>query len=40
MRGMVNQIALWTDIPVSMGIARIKTLAKIASQFAKLTALG
>ena len=35
MRGMVNQIALWTDIPVSVGIARTKTLAKIASKFAK-----
>ena len=35
MRGMVKQIALWTDIPVSVGIARTKTLAKIASKFAK-----
>ena len=35
MRGMVNQIALWTDIPVSVGIAKTKTLAKIASKFAK-----
>ena len=35
MRGMVRQIALWTDIPVSVGIARTKTLAKIASKFAK-----
>ena len=35
MRGMVNQIALWTDIPVSVGIAGTKTLAKIASKFAK-----
>ena len=33
-------IALWTDIPVRVGIARTKTLAKIASKFAKLTALG
>ena len=35
MRGMVRQIALWTDIPVSVGIARTKTLAKGASKFAK-----
>ena len=35
MHGMVNQIALWTDIPVSVGIAKTKTLAKIASKFAK-----
>ena len=35
MRGMVRQIALWTDIPVSVGIARTKTLAKVASKFAK-----
>ena len=35
MRGMVKQIALCTDIPVSVGIARTKTLAKIASKFAK-----
>ena len=35
MREMVNQIALWTDIPVSVGIAGTKTLAKIASKFAK-----
>ena len=35
MRGMVKQIVLWTDIPVSVGIARTKTLAKIASKFAK-----
>lgn len=34
-RGMVSQIALWTDIPVSVGIAKTKTLAKIASKFAK-----
>lgn len=35
MRGMVRQIGLWTDIPVSVGIARTKTLAKVASKFAK-----
>lgn len=35
MRDMVEQIALWTDIPVSVGIARTKTLAKVASKFAK-----
>ena len=35
MRGMVRQIALWTDIPVSVGIAHTKTLAKVASKFAK-----
>lgn len=35
MRGMVEQIALWTDIPVSVGIAKTKTLAKVASKFAK-----
>ena len=35
MRGMVERIRLWTDIPVSVGIARTKTLAKIASKFAK-----
>lgn len=35
MRGMVERIRLWTDIPVSVGIARTKTLAKVASKFAK-----
>lgn len=35
MRGMVEKIRLWTDIPVSVGIARTKTLAKVASRFAK-----
>ena len=35
MREMVGRIALCTDIPVSVGIARTKTLAKIASKFAK-----
>ncbi|MCQ2144354.1 MAG: Y-family DNA polymerase [Bacteroidales bacterium] len=35
MREMVQRIKLWTDIPVSVGIARTKTLAKVASKFAK-----
>ena len=35
MRGMVRQIALWTDIPVSVGIAQTKTLAKVASKVGK-----
>lgn len=35
MRGMVERIRLWTDIPVSVGIAPTKTLAKIGSKFAK-----
>ena len=35
MRDMVERIRLWTDIPVSVGIARTKTLAKVASKFAK-----
>lgn len=35
MRGMVQKIRLWTDIPVSVGIAKTKTLAKVASKFAK-----
>ena len=35
MRGMVRRIALWTDIPVSVGIAKTKTLAKVASKYAK-----
>lgn len=35
MREMVEKIRLWTDIPVSVGIARTKTLAKVASRFAK-----
>lgn len=35
MRDMVKKIKLWTDIPVSVGIARTKTLAKVASKFAK-----
>lgn len=35
MKEIVRRIALWTDIPVSVGIARTKTLAKVASKFAK-----
>lgn len=35
MRDMVQKIKLWTDIPVSVGIAHTKTLAKVASKFAK-----
>lgn len=35
MREVVKRIALWTDIPVSVGIAPTKTLAKIGSKFAK-----
>lgn len=35
MRGMIRKIALYTDIPVSIGIAPTKTLAKVASKFAK-----
>ncbi len=35
MRGIVEKIALYTDIPVSVGIAPTKTLAKIGSLFAK-----
>lgn len=35
MRGMAERIRLWTDIPVSIGIAPTKTLAKIGSKFAK-----
>lgn len=35
MRGMADRIRLWTDIPVSIGIAQSKTLAKIGSKFAK-----
>ena len=35
MREMVETIRLWTDIPVSVGIAPSKTLAKVASKFAK-----
>jgi len=35
MRGVANKIKLWTDIPVSVGIAPTKTLAKMGSKFAK-----
>ena len=35
MRGMARKIALCTDIPVSVGIAPTKTLAKVGSLFAK-----
>lgn len=35
MRGMAGRIKLWTDIPVSIGIAPSKTLAKVGSMFAK-----
>lgn len=35
MRGVADRIRLWTDIPVSVGIAPTKTLAKIGSKFAK-----
>lgn len=35
MRGMAERIHTWTDIPVSVGVAPTKTLAKIGSKFAK-----
>ncbi len=35
MRNTANKIKLWTDIPVSVGIAPTKTLAKVANKFAK-----
>ncbi len=35
MREVSKRIGLWTDIPVSVGIAPTKTLAKIGSKFAK-----
>lgn len=35
MRGIAQKIKLWTDIPVSVGIAPSKTLAKMGSKFAK-----
>lgn len=35
MRDIVKRIALWTDIPVSVGVAPSKTLAKVGSKFAK-----
>lgn len=35
MRGIVERIRLWTDIPTSVGIASTKTLAKVAAWYAK-----
>lgn len=35
MRSVADRIKLWTDIPVSVGVAPTKTLAKIGSKFAK-----
>ncbi len=35
MRSVAEKIALWTDIPVSIGVAPTRTLAKIGSKFAK-----
>lgn len=35
MRGVADRIRLWTDVPVSIGIAPTKTLAKMGSKFAK-----
>lgn len=35
MRSVADKIRLWTDIPVSVGIAPTKTLAKVANKFAK-----
>lgn len=35
MRNTSERILLWTDIPVSIGIAPSKTLAKVGSRFAK-----
>ena len=35
MRGVADRIKLWTDVPVSVGIAPTKTLAKVANKFAK-----
>ena len=35
MRGIAHKIKLWTDIPVSVGIAPTKALAKMESKFAK-----
>ena len=35
MRDTAHKIKLWTDIPVSVGIAPTKTLAKVANKFAK-----
>lgn len=35
MRDLAQRIRLWTDIPVSVGVAPTKTLAKIGSKYAK-----
>lgn len=35
MRGVADRIRLWTDIPMSVGVAPTKTLAKMGSKFAK-----
>ena len=35
MRSVAQKIKLWTDIPVSVGVAPTKTLAKMGSKFAK-----
>ena len=35
MREVADRVRLWTDIPVSVGIAPSKTIAKIGSKFAK-----
>lgn len=35
MREIAQKIKLWTDIPVSVGVAPTKTLAKMGSKFAK-----
>ena len=35
MRDIADRIKLWTDIPVSVGVAPSKTLAKMGSKFAK-----
>lgn len=35
MRSVAERIELWTDIPVSVGIAPTKTLAKMSGKFAK-----
>lgn len=35
MRGVAERVLLWTGVPVSVGIAPTKTLAKMCSKFAK-----
>lgn len=35
MRGLADKIRTWTDVPVSVGVAPTKTLAKMGSKFAK-----